>query len=146
MNVHEHTNAKFSERDIAMGAHFPAAPTATTTNPALHQVLAGGVAQTQARDRHDLTRARPRSAIAITRIVRVEGELLRDNLELQDYVNSALEGLIVDYIAPWREQISDFISDAVAGCDAKTVYGLRHCDRRFYRNRPVSAAIKFPAG
>jgi uncharacterized membrane-anchored protein YjiN (DUF445 family) len=43
---------------------------------------------------------------------------------MQDYVNAALERLIVDYIAPWRKQISSFITDVVTSWDARTVANL----------------------
>jgi uncharacterized membrane-anchored protein YjiN (DUF445 family) len=52
------------------------------------------------------------------------GELLQQNPALQDYVNAAFERLVVDYIAPWRDQISNFIAEVVAGWDAKTVSDL----------------------
>jgi uncharacterized membrane-anchored protein YjiN (DUF445 family) len=52
------------------------------------------------------------------------GQLLQQTPAMQDYVNAALERLIVDYIAPWRAQISSFIADVVAGWDARTVAEL----------------------
>jgi len=58
------------------------------------------------------------------RIVRMAGELLKQNPALQDYVNAAFERLVVDYIAPWRDQISNFIAEVVAGWDPKTVSDL----------------------
>lgn len=97
---------------------------AIAANPALHQVLAAVWDELKREIAADLTRARPQSAIVTARIIRTAGELLRENRQLQDYVNAALERLIVDYIAPWREQISDFIADVVAGWDAKTVSDL----------------------
>lgn len=97
---------------------------AIAANPALHQVLAAVWDEFKREIAADLTRAQPQSAIVSARIIRTAGELLRENRQLQDYVNTALERLIVDYIAPWREQISDFIADVVAGWDAKTVSDL----------------------
>lgn len=94
------------------------------TNPALHQVLAAVWGELKREIAADLTRDEPQAVIVSARIIRTAGELLRENSQLQDYVNAALERLIVDYIAPWREQISDFISDVVAGWDAKTVSDL----------------------
>ena len=93
-------------------------------NPALHQVLAAVWDEVKREIAADLTRDEPQSEIVTARIIRVSGELLRENRQLQDYVNAALERLVVDYIAPWREQISDFIADVVAGWDAKTVSDL----------------------
>ncbi len=100
------------------------ARTVIATNPALHQVLAAVWDELKREIGADLARDEPQSAIISARIIRVAGEMLRDNRQLQDYMNAALERLIVDYIAPWREQISDFISDVVAGWDAKTVSDL----------------------
>lgn len=97
---------------------------AIVANPALHQVLAAVWDEVKREIAGDLTRKQPQVAIVTTRVVHVAGELLQENRQLQDYVNAALERLIVDYIAPWREQISDFISDVVAGWDAKTVSDL----------------------
>ncbi|HEX5280582.1 MAG TPA: DUF445 domain-containing protein [Micropepsaceae bacterium] len=93
-------------------------------NPALHQVLAGVWGELKREIAADLVRPQPQSAIVTARIIRTAGELLKENRQLQDYVNAALERLIVDYIAPWRDQISDFIADVVAGWDAKTVSDL----------------------
>jgi len=93
-------------------------------NPALHQVLAAVWDELKREIAADLTRPQPQLEIVTARTIRVAGELLRENRQLQDYVNAALERLIVDYITPWREQISDFISDVVAGWDAKTVSDL----------------------
>src|SRR5207237_4443360 len=69
----------------------------------------------------DLARDPPQIAIVTADIVRTAGRLLKENQLLQEYTNAALERLVVDYIAPWREQISDFIADVVAGWDAQTV-------------------------
>jgi len=38
-----------------------------------------------------------------------------------DYVNGALERIILDYIAPWRNEISNFIADVVKSWDGPKV-------------------------
>ena len=100
------------------------ARTVIATNPALHQVLGAVWDELKREIDADLARDEPQAGVIAARIIRVAGEMLRENRQLQDYVNAALERLVVDYIAPWREQISDFISDVVAGWDAKTVSNL----------------------
>jgi uncharacterized membrane-anchored protein YjiN (DUF445 family) len=57
-------------------------------------------------------------------MVRTAGMLLQETPAMQDHFNAALERLVVDYIAPWRNQISDFISEVVESWDAKTVSEL----------------------
>ena len=117
-----------------MAAELPSSPkfaelldearTAIIFNPALHEVLAAVWQELQREIDADLTRARPQVAVVTERIVRMAGELLKQNPALQDYANAAFERLVVDYIAPWRDQISSFIAEVVAGWDAKTVSDL----------------------
>jgi uncharacterized membrane-anchored protein YjiN (DUF445 family) len=119
-------------RRVAAG--FPSSPkltelmdeirTAIMFNPALHEVLAAVWDELKREIDADLRRERPQAAAVTERIVRMAGELLKENSALQDYANAAFERLVVDYIAPWREQISDFIAEVVAGWDAKTVSDL----------------------
>jgi len=100
------------------------ARTALMFNPALHEVLAAVWDELKREIDTDLTREHPQTAAVTERVVRVAGELLKQNPALQDYVNTAFERLVVDYITPWREQISDFIAEVVAGWDAETVSDL----------------------
>ncbi len=100
------------------------ARTAILANPALHQVLEAVWEELKRELASDLKREHPRTAAMAARIVRISGALLKDNPLLQDYVNAGIERLVVDYISPWREQISDFIAEIVAGWDAKTVSDL----------------------
>ena len=72
----------------------------------------------------DLTSETPEIGAIGTRMVQTAGALLEQMPSLQDYVNAALERLIVDYIAPWRVQISDFIAEVVQSWDAHTVAEL----------------------
>lgn len=72
----------------------------------------------------DLDRAEPEIGAVVRRMVQTAGAILEETPALQDYANAALERLIVDYIAPWRVQISDFIAEVVQGWDARTVTAL----------------------
>ena len=40
---------------------------------------------------------------------------------IQDYLNAAIERAVVDYIAPWRIQIGNYIADVIASWDAPKV-------------------------
>jgi uncharacterized membrane-anchored protein YjiN (DUF445 family) len=111
------SSAKFAEL-------MDEARTAIMFNPALHEVLAAVWEELKREIEADLTRDRPQTAVVTERIVRMAGELLKQNASLQDYANTAFEGLVVNYIAPWRDQISNFIAEVVAGWDAKTVSDL----------------------
>ncbi len=94
------------------------------SNPALHEVVAAVWQELKREIAGDLERERPRAAAVTERVLRTASELLTENTSLQEYVNTALERLVVDYIAPWRDQISGFIADVVAGWDAETVSNL----------------------
>jgi uncharacterized membrane-anchored protein YjiN (DUF445 family) len=49
------------------------------------------------------------------------GRLLQQMPAMQDYVDAAIERVVVDYIAPWRRQISNFIAEVVKSWDGPTV-------------------------
>ena len=100
------------------------ARTAIMASPALHQMLSAVWQELKREVAADLMRDQPRAANLAARVVRMSGMLLNENPLLQDYVNAALERIVIDYISPWREQISDFIAEIVAGWDAKTVSDL----------------------
>jgi uncharacterized membrane-anchored protein YjiN (DUF445 family) len=93
-------------------------------NPALQEVITAVWQELKREIARDLERERPQVAVVTERILRTAGELLQDNAALQESVNATLERLVVDYIAPWRDQISDFIAEVVAGWDAETVSNL----------------------
>ena len=65
--------------------------------------------------------ATPEIGVVSTRIVRTIGRLLAEIPTMQDYVNGALERIIVDYIAPWRNEISNFIAEVVKSWDGPKV-------------------------
>lgn len=72
----------------------------------------------------DIGSESPRIAEGARRVVRTTGALIAGNPSIQASVNAALESLVVDYIAPWRAQISAFIAEVVQGWDAQTVSEL----------------------
>jgi uncharacterized membrane-anchored protein YjiN (DUF445 family) len=97
---------------------------AVLSNPAMQQMLSAVWQELKREIASDLQRDLPQIGAVAADVVRTAGRLLRENALLQDYVNTALERLVVDYIAPWREQISDFIAEVVAAWDAQTVSDL----------------------
>jgi uncharacterized membrane-anchored protein YjiN (DUF445 family) len=97
---------------------------AVVANPALHRALEGVWEEMKREITADLTSQAPQIGVAVGRMVRTAGMLLQETPSMQDHFNAALEHLVVDYIAPWRNQISDFISEVVESWDAKTVSEL----------------------
>lgn len=100
------------------------AKTAVLENPALLEALGAIWDEVKREVTRDLAAETPQIRVVAARLVRTTGRLLEETPTVQDYVNAALERLIVDYIAPWRAQISRFITDVVAGWDAKKVAEL----------------------
>jgi uncharacterized membrane-anchored protein YjiN (DUF445 family) len=100
------------------------ARTAVLANPALIETLGAIWDEAKREITNDLQRQSPQIRVTAAKLVRMTGQLLQQTPAMQDYVNAALERLIVDYIAPWRAQISSFIADVVAGWDARTVAEL----------------------
>ena len=69
----------------------------------------------------DARSPRPEIGVVVGHIVRTMGRLLAEMPTMQDYVNGALERIVVDYIAPWRNELSDFIADVVKSWDGPKV-------------------------
>ena len=69
----------------------------------------------------DARSPRPEIGVVVGHIVRTIGRLLAEMPTMQDYVNGALERIVVDYIAPWRNELSDFIADVVKSWDGPKV-------------------------
>ena len=69
----------------------------------------------------DAQSPRPEIGVVTAHMVRTVGRLLAEMPTMQDYVNGALERIIVDYIAPWRNELSDFIADVVKSWDGPQV-------------------------
>ena len=97
---------------------------AITSNPALHQALDAVWEEMKREIARDLQSDMPEIGAAFAGVIRTAGTLLAQTPEMQDHVNGALERLVVDYIAPWRIQISDFIAEVVQSWDARTVSEL----------------------
>jgi uncharacterized membrane-anchored protein YjiN (DUF445 family) len=66
----------------------------------------------------------PRLRAASAEIVRSLGRLLAETPAVQQYLNAAIERVLVDYIAPWRAEIGNYIADVVAGWDGRQVADL----------------------
>jgi len=66
----------------------------------------------------------PRLREVSAEIVRTLGRLLQETPAMQQYLNGAIERLLVDYIAPWRVEIGNYIADVVAGWDGRQVAEL----------------------
>ena len=93
-------------------------------NPALNEALGAIWDEVKREITRDLEKDTPQIRTVTAKLVRTTGMLLEQTPAMQEYVNAALERLIVDYIAPWRTQISRFITDVVASWDARKVAEL----------------------
>jgi uncharacterized membrane-anchored protein YjiN (DUF445 family) len=40
---------------------------------------------------------------------------------IQDYLNAAIERVVVEYVAPWRIQIGNYIADVIASWDGPKI-------------------------
>ena len=63
----------------------------------------------------------PKLAVVAGEVTRTLGRLLRQMPAMQDYMNAAIERVLVDYIAPWRIQIGNYIAEIIAGWDGPKV-------------------------
>jgi uncharacterized membrane-anchored protein YjiN (DUF445 family) len=72
----------------------------------------------------DAARASPKTAIITAKIVRTVGRLLQQMPAMQDYLNAAIERVLVDYIAPWRIQIGNYIADIIESWDGPKAAAL----------------------
>ena len=97
------------------------AQSAIATNPALLNAL-GAIGDEIKRELlADAASASPRTGIIAAKIVRTSGRLLQQMPVMQDYLNAAIERVLVDYIAPWRIQIGNTIADIIAGWDGPKI-------------------------
>ena len=67
----------------------------------------------------DAAAASPKTAIITAKIVRTVGHLLQQMPVMQDYLNAAIERVLVDYIAPWRIQIGNYIAEIIESWDGR---------------------------
>ncbi|HMI95990.1 MAG TPA: DUF445 domain-containing protein [Micropepsaceae bacterium] len=98
-----------------------AAQAAIAANPALLHGLEAIWDEVKREMMQDVQSPTPQIGVVTARIVRTIGRLLAEMPTMQDYVNGALERIIVDYIAPWRNEISNFIADVVKSWDGPKV-------------------------
>src|SRR5258706_9967615 len=98
-----------------------AAQAAIAANPALLHGLETIWDEVKRELIKDAQSAMPAIGVVSARIVRTIGWLLAEIPTMQDYVNGALERIIVDYIAPWRNEISNFIAEVVKSWDGPKV-------------------------
>jgi uncharacterized membrane-anchored protein YjiN (DUF445 family) len=98
-----------------------AAQGAIAANPALLHGLEAIWDEVKRELMQDVQSATPQIGVVTARIVRTIGRLLAEMPTMQDYVNGALERIILDYIAPWRNEISNFITDVVKSWDGPKV-------------------------
>jgi uncharacterized membrane-anchored protein YjiN (DUF445 family) len=94
---------------------------AIAANPALRHGLEAIWDEVKRELIADIQSPTPGIASVTARIVRTTGRLLAETPTMQDYLNGALERIIVDYIAPWRNEISNFIADVVKSWDGPEV-------------------------
>ncbi|HXA69887.1 MAG TPA: DUF445 domain-containing protein, partial [Stellaceae bacterium] len=97
------------------------AQAAIVTHPALSHALATIWDEVKRELAADARSSSPRAGKIAGEIARTIGRLLRESPELQRLLNSAIEGVIVGYITPWRAQIADYIAGVVAGWDGRKV-------------------------
>jgi uncharacterized membrane-anchored protein YjiN (DUF445 family) len=97
------------------------AQAAIVTHPALSHALATIWDEVKRELAADARSSSPRAGKIAGEIARTIGRLLRESPELQRLLNSAIEGVIVGYITPWRAQIADYIASVVAGWDGRKV-------------------------
>ena len=69
----------------------------------------------------DNASATPRTGVVASELVRSAGRLLRESPAMQSYLNLAIEGIVVDYIAPWRAQIGEYVTDVVKSWDGPKI-------------------------
>ena len=103
------------------GKILAAAQAAIAANPALLHGLETIWDEVKSELMKDAQSPTPEIGVVAAHMVRTIGWLLAEMPTMQDYVNGALERIIVDYIAPWRNEISNFIADVVKSWDGPQV-------------------------
>jgi uncharacterized membrane-anchored protein YjiN (DUF445 family) len=91
------------------------------THPALLHALATVWDEIKRELTEDARSASPRAGKIAGEVARTIGKLIQGTPELQRLLNAGIEGVIVDYIAPWRAEIADYIADVVKGWDGRKV-------------------------
>jgi uncharacterized membrane-anchored protein YjiN (DUF445 family) len=94
---------------------------AIATNPALLQASGTVWDELKRELLADSGSASPQTAVMAARVVRTFGRLLQQMPVVQDYLNAAIENVLIDYIAPWRLQIGTYISETIQSWDGPKV-------------------------
>ena len=100
------------------------AQAAIAANPALLNALGAMWDEIKQEFLADVSSHSPKTALVAANIIRTTGRLLLQMPAMQAYLNAAIERVLVDYIAPWRIQIGDYIADIVAGWDGPQMAAL----------------------
>jgi uncharacterized membrane-anchored protein YjiN (DUF445 family) len=90
---------------------------AIASNHALLNALGGMWDEIKRELLADAAHASPKTAIVAAKMVRTVGRLLQQMPVMQDYLNAAIERVLVDYIAPWRIQIGNYIAEIIESWD-----------------------------
>jgi uncharacterized membrane-anchored protein YjiN (DUF445 family) len=97
------------------------AQTAIASNPAVLEALSSIWDEIKREWLADTEKASPKTAIITREIVRTFGRLMQQSPVIQDYLNAAIQRMVVDYIAPWRIQIGNYIAEVIASWDGPKV-------------------------
>ena len=97
------------------------AQAAIVTHPALLHALATVWDEIKRELTEDARSATPRAGKIAGEIAQTIGRLVQETPELQRLLNTGIEGVIVDYITPWRAEIADYIASVVKGWDGRKV-------------------------
>ncbi|MEE8438151.1 MAG: DUF445 domain-containing protein [Micropepsaceae bacterium] len=97
------------------------AQTAITSSPALVHSAGTMWEEIKRELLEDNASPTPKTGVVASELVRSAGRLLRDSPTMQNYLNQAIEGIVVNYIAPWRAQIGDYITDVVHSWDGPKI-------------------------
>ena len=70
---------------------------------------------------NDVFSPSPKIGLISVEVVRTIGRLLQETPAVQQYLNAAIERILVDYITPWRVEIGNYIAEVVAGWDGPKI-------------------------
>jgi uncharacterized membrane-anchored protein YjiN (DUF445 family) len=97
------------------------AQTALASNPAVLDALGGVWDEVKREWLADTVKASPKTAVVLREITRTFGRLMQQSPVIQDYLNAAIERVVVEYVAPWRIQIGNYIADVIASWDGPKI-------------------------
>lgn len=70
---------------------------------------------------NDVFSPSPKIGLISVEVVRTIGRLLQETPAVQQYLNAAIERVLVDYITPWRVEIGNYIAEVVASWDGPKI-------------------------